>query len=217
MTGGLTWAILTSPLWGAMLAPSYLIWFLLVFNGYWVYKSANMAISALIGYRRLIEGQKTDWLGALDGLDGWERINHLVMVPTYREPPEVLEVMLDHLAAQDFPLQNVSVVLAFEERDLGARERAARLVAQFEGTFRNLWVTYHPDRRGGDPRQVVQPGVRRALGEARAGGRAWRGHPRRRRHRLRRRLAAAREVPERADARVRDQPVAPLRDLAAGA
>jgi cellulose synthase/poly-beta-1,6-N-acetylglucosamine synthase-like glycosyltransferase len=148
LTGGLTWAILTSPLWGAILAPSYLIWFLLIFNGYWVYKSANMAVSAMIGYRRLLDGQKADWLGALDGVTGWERINHLVMVPTYREPPEVLEVMLDHLAAQDFPLRNISVVLAFEERDLGARERAARLVAQFEGTFRNLWVTYHPDREG---------------------------------------------------------------------
>ena len=35
MTGGLTWAILTSPLWGAMLAPGYLIWFLLLFNGHY--------------------------------------------------------------------------------------------------------------------------------------------------------------------------------------
>ncbi len=140
--------MLTSPLWAAVLAPSWLVFFLLLFNGYWVYKSANMAVAALIGYRRLIAGQKADWLGELQGLDDWDRVHHLVMVPTYREPPEVLEVMLDHLAAQDYPLTNVSVVLAFEERDLGARERAARLVAQFEGTFRNLWVTYHADREG---------------------------------------------------------------------
>ena len=147
-TGGLTWAILTSPLWGAILAPGQLVFFLLLFNGYWVYKSANMAVSALIGYRRLVAGQKVDWLGELQSVDGWQRMHHLVMVPTYREPPEVLEVMLDHLAAQDFPVRNVSVVLAFEERDLGARERAARLVEQFEGSFRDLWVTYHPDREG---------------------------------------------------------------------
>ncbi len=147
-TGGLTWAILTSPLWGAILAPSFLVYFLFLFNAYWVYKSGNMAVSALMGYRRLALGQKVDWLGAVQGVEGWNRIHHLVMVPTYREPPEVLEVMLDHLAAQDFPRENVSVVLAFEERDLGARERAARLVGQFEGTFRNLWVTYHPDLEG---------------------------------------------------------------------
>jgi glycosyl transferase family 2 len=144
----LTWTLLSSPLWGAILAPRYLVLFLLGFNTYWVYKSANMAISAVIGYRRLVAGQKADWLGTLQGIEGWDRVHHLVMIPTYREPPEVLEVMLDHLAAQDFLLGNVSVVLAFEERDVGARERAARLVAQFEGTFRNLWVTYHPDREG---------------------------------------------------------------------
>src|SRR3954447_14656935 len=60
LTGGLTWAILTSPLWGAILAPQFLVWFLLLFNGYWVYKSANMAISAMVGYRRLVAGQKAD-------------------------------------------------------------------------------------------------------------------------------------------------------------
>jgi hypothetical protein len=148
MTGGLTWALLTAPIWGAILAPSYLVLFLLGFNAYWLYKSANMAVSALVGYRRLVAGQKADWLGAVQGVVGWDSTHHLVIIPTYREPPEVLEVMLDHLAAQDFPLRNVAVVLAFEERDLDARERAARLVAQFEGTFGHLWVTYHPDREG---------------------------------------------------------------------
>jgi cellulose synthase/poly-beta-1,6-N-acetylglucosamine synthase-like glycosyltransferase len=70
------------------------------------------------------------------------------MIPTYREPPEVLEVMLDHLAEQDFPRERITVVLAFEQRDADARPRAARLVEQFRGTFANLWVTFHPDREG---------------------------------------------------------------------
>ena len=122
------------------------------------------------------------------------------MVPTYREPPEVLEVMLDHLAAQDFPLRNISVVLAFEERDLGARERAARLVAQFEGTFRQLWVTYHPDREG----EI------RGKSSNLAYAARWAKHALVDecgvdirdvdRHGLRCRLPAAPEVPERADA-----------------
>jgi cellulose synthase/poly-beta-1,6-N-acetylglucosamine synthase-like glycosyltransferase len=148
LTGVLTWALLTSPLWGALLAPKHLVVFLLIFNAYWLYKSANMAIAALIGYRRLIAGQKADWLGACQGLPGWERIQHLVMIPTYREPPEVLEVMLEHLAAQDFPRRNVWVVLAFEDRDPAARDCARRLVAQFDGVFADLWVTFHPDREG---------------------------------------------------------------------
>lgn len=148
VTGVVTWSLLTSPLWGALFVPRQLVWFLLLFNAYWLYKSANMAVSALIGYRRLLEGQKTDWLGACQELPGWRRIHHLVMIPTYREPPEVLEVMLDHLEEQDFPRDRVSVVLAFEERDPNARECATRLTSQFEGLFANLWVTFHPDRDG---------------------------------------------------------------------
>ena len=103
-TGSLTWALLTSPLWGALLVPAQFVLFLAVFNAYWLYKSANMAISALVGYRRLEAGRKVDWLGLVREIDGWRRTRHLVLIPTYKEPPEVLEVMLDHLAAQDFPL-----------------------------------------------------------------------------------------------------------------
>jgi cellulose synthase/poly-beta-1,6-N-acetylglucosamine synthase-like glycosyltransferase len=148
VTGGLTWALLTAPIWGAVLAPDRLVLFLLLFNAYWLYKSASMSISALIGYRRLVDGQRQDWLGRCRIHPGWRRVRHLVMIPTYREPLEVLEVMLDHLATQDFPLGNVWVVLAFEERDEGAGDRARRLVEQFEGRFAGLWLTFHPDREG---------------------------------------------------------------------
>ena len=148
LTGSLTWALLTAPIWGAVLAPYNLALFLLLFNAYWLYKSTTMAGGALIGYRRLRAGQQVDWLSACRRLPAWDRVYHLVVVPTYREPPEVLEVMLDHLAAQDFPRANVSVVLAFEERDEGARERATRLLDQFEGRFAHLWATFHPDVEG---------------------------------------------------------------------
>jgi hypothetical protein len=42
----------------------------------------------------------------------------------------------------------VAVVLAFEDRDPGARDCARRLIDQFEGRFAALWATYHPDRAG---------------------------------------------------------------------
>ncbi len=148
LTGSATWALLTAPIWGAFLAPDRLLWFLLVFNAYWLYKTANMAIAGLIGYWRLVAGQKVDWFGICRDLPDWKRVQHLVMVPTYREPPEVLEAMLDHLVTQDFPRRNIWVVLAFEEREVGARDRARRLVEQFAGKFAGLWVTYHPDRDG---------------------------------------------------------------------
>jgi cellulose synthase/poly-beta-1,6-N-acetylglucosamine synthase-like glycosyltransferase len=148
LTGVLTWALLTSPIWGAIVAPDRLLWFLLLFNAYWLYKTANMAIAGLIGYRRLVEGQKIDWLGACREVPGWDRIQHLVIIPTYREPPEVLEAMLDYLAVQDFPRRNLWVVLAFEEREENGPARARRIVEQFADQFAGLRVTYHPDRAG---------------------------------------------------------------------
>ncbi|MFN8522921.1 MAG: glycosyltransferase family 2 protein [Chloroflexota bacterium] len=147
-TGLVTWALVTLPAWGAAFAPRQLAALLIAFNAYWLYKSLNMAVSAVVGFRRLRAGQKVDWRASGRALSGWNRVHHLVLVPTYKEPPEVLEVMLHHLAEQDFPAKRIAVVLAFEERDPLARERASELTRQFGGRFGNLWVTFHQDRPG---------------------------------------------------------------------
>ena len=49
LPGAVTWSLLSIPLWGALLFPDKLAYFLLVFNIYWFYKSATMAICAVAG------------------------------------------------------------------------------------------------------------------------------------------------------------------------
>jgi glycosyltransferase involved in cell wall biosynthesis len=150
LPGAVTWSLLTFPLWGALLFPDKLAYFLLVFNAYWFYKSASMAICAVAGYRRLKRDQRHDWLAEAQSLPGWRDLHHLVLVPTYGEARSILRASLEHLAQQDFPRDNISVVLAFEERDPEARRRAADLLAEFRPRFANLWATFHPD----DPSEV---------------------------------------------------------------
>lgn len=147
-TGALSWLLLSSPLWGAFLAPDKLAYFLLLFNSYWLYKSAMMAGCALVGYRRLDKEQTEDWLARCRRRPGWDRTQHLVLIPTFREPCEVLEVSLEYLTRQDFPGSNIWVVLAFEERDPEAADRARYLLGRFRGHFAGLWATFHPDREG---------------------------------------------------------------------
>jgi hypothetical protein len=150
LPGALTWSLVSIPIWGALLFPDKLAYFLLVFNVYWFYKSATMAICAVAGYRRLKRDQRHEWLAEAQSLPGWRGVHHLVLLPTYGEATSILRASLEHLAQQDFPQENISVVLAFEERDPGARHRAEDLLEEFRPRFANLWATFHPD----DPSEV---------------------------------------------------------------
>lgn len=146
-----TWALITFPIWGAILAPLVLCWAILAFNVYWLVRSGVLAIGATIGYLRLRRDVAIDWLGRARDLPGFESIHHLVLIPTYNEPEAVLCATLDRLAAQDFPSRRLAIVLAFEAREPGAPNRARHLLRRYRGHFGALWALFHPTRPGDVP------------------------------------------------------------------
>lgn len=146
--GALVWIAITSPFWAASIAPEALGFFLLFFSVYWLGRSALFAWGVVVGYHRLQAAQARDWRRDGRRLPGFGKLRHLVIVPTYGENEEILADTLHHLARQDVPLDQVSVVLAFEERDPLAPARASHLTARFGNTFGRFLVTFHPDLPG---------------------------------------------------------------------
>jgi hypothetical protein len=142
------WLIVTAPVWGAILVPAALGFFLILFSIYWLWKSTNFAIGVAVGFWRLHTAQRRNWAAAAATQPGVEQLHHLVLVPTYGESDEIVADTLHCLSQQDFPLARISVVLAFEERDQLAPQRAERLVARFGSLFEHLLVTFHPDLPG---------------------------------------------------------------------
>ena len=173
-----------------------------LFSIYWLWKSLSFASG--VAHRLLApaprpEARLARRLGA--ALPGFDELHHLVIVPTCGESEEILADTLHYLTLQDVPLERVSVVLAFEERDPMAPARAQRLSARFALAVRALPDHLPPRPAGRGQGQVVQPD----LGRAARRGRADR-HRRARsrtadRDRLRRRLAPASPLPGRAGAR----------------
>jgi hypothetical protein len=145
---GVAWAAITSPAWAAIIAPQVLGYFLVAFSAYWAWRSAEFTAGLLIGLRRMHMSQRRDWVAAGNCLPGFERLHHVVIVPTYKESDQILTETLACLARQSLPLERVSVVLAFEERDADAPDRAARLSARFARHFGHWLVTMHPDVPG---------------------------------------------------------------------
>jgi hypothetical protein len=148
LPGICTWLILTSLIWASFLTPLALAIGILAYDTYWLYRSTSLGIRAIVAYRRLRRTEAFDWLGAASQLPDFERVHHLLIVPTYGEAVDILRTTLQHLAGQDFPHQRLAVVLAFEARDAEASHRAQLLTREFEGEFGQLWATFHPQLPG---------------------------------------------------------------------
>jgi len=147
-----TWGLVTFPLWGALVAPLTLAWLVLIFNAYWLLRSSMLGIGAIVSFIRLRRSERTDWLTAASALDGFDRVHHAIIIPTYKEDDAILSETLDHLADQDFPSERIAVVLAFEARDPGAGPRAARLLSRYRSRFGQMWALFHvlgPDELAG--------------------------------------------------------------------
>jgi hypothetical protein len=142
------WLIVTAPVWAALIAPAAFGFGMLLFSIYWLWKSISFACGVMIGFWRLHRAQQRDWIADSVNLDGFEQLRHLVMVPTCGENEEIVADTLHCLTLQDVPLDRVSVVLAFEERDPVAPARAKRLSARFAPLFQHFLITFHPDLQG---------------------------------------------------------------------
>jgi cellulose synthase/poly-beta-1,6-N-acetylglucosamine synthase-like glycosyltransferase len=77
-------------------------------------------------------------------------VHHVVVIPNYNEPLEVLERTLHSLWVQEGARQHMTVVLAMEERETEARSKAQFLLAHHKGKFFHLMATFHPSGLPGE-------------------------------------------------------------------
>lgn len=74
----------------------------------------------------------------------WNDVIHIVMVPTYKTPRNVLDASLNCLEQFSLARSNMMICMAFEEREEGCHEKAAKLMADYEGRFMCMFAAFHP-------------------------------------------------------------------------
>lgn len=149
LPGLVSWTLILFPIFGSLLVPKLVAYYIITFAVYWFYRSFSVAILALIGHFRLQASEKYDWLGDLKDFPGWKKVQHVILMPTYREPITILKRSLEGLRKQTVPLANLHVYVSFEEREgEKAKEKARELRKEFRGVFGTLVTTFHPDIEG---------------------------------------------------------------------
>lgn len=149
LPGVITWTFITSPVWAGLFFPEAMAYVVIFFALYWFCQSARIARGIFVSYRQMKKDTTRDWLSDCQNLLGFEKIQHLVIIPTYKEPLHTLERTLEGFKKQTFPKKRMHLVMAQEEREgEEGHKKMEALTAKFKNDFAHLWVTYHPDIPG---------------------------------------------------------------------
>lgn len=145
LPGTLSWSALFLPIILSRFLPAAVVTFVILFDLYWLYKAVTMTIHLVFGYRKHKAAMAINWLPKAKRLKRFDDFYHAVIVATYKEDLAVLQETLKAIVDSDYPLKNIILVLATEQRDRAkALANAKALRQQFGKRFKEFLVTSHP-------------------------------------------------------------------------
>jgi len=148
LPGAISWTLILFPILGSFWIPHYVAYYAILFDIFWLYKSATLAFTSLLSHFKIKAAKVYDWLNDVKKLDNWEKVHHLIIIPTYKEPIATIERGIESIANQVYPKEKISVVLATEKREKEAKQKGEILSKKYKDTFANFIVTSHPDLPG---------------------------------------------------------------------
>jgi len=149
LPGLLAWSTIVLMVFFSWLLPAWVSVFIILFDIYWLLKTVYLSLHLRATFSTMRANMKVDWLARLDAVPAarmaWHDIRHLVILPMYNEPYEVVRESFESLSRTHYPLERMIVVLALEERaGTAARETGERIQKEFASRFGKFLVTVHP-------------------------------------------------------------------------
>lgn len=145
LPGVIVWSILIGMVVASAVTPVAAAIFIILFDMYWLLKTTTLSVYMTVIFRRMKANMKIDWLAKARELEGWDEIYHLVLLPMYSEPYEVIEETFESLLRENYPKGKMIIVLGTEERaGQEAYDIALRAKEKYGEHFRNFMVTQHP-------------------------------------------------------------------------
>ncbi len=148
--GIISWATIVACFVFSWLAPAVTAIFIILFDLYWLLKTVYLSLHLRVGYKRMTQNLKVDWLAKVKKIDDWERLHHLVVFPMYQESIEVVRPAFQALVNNTYPLDKMIVVLTYEEKGEDGAEIAQKMSEEFGGKFFKFISTCHPSGLEGE-------------------------------------------------------------------
>lgn len=144
-----TWIIVTIPLWLSPFHPAVVAYGIIAFNLYFLFQAVQTSVNAIRSYLLLVRHSAINYSDHLAQVlpehqaYAPKHIQHFIVIPCYKESTAKIGETIDCILAGDYPyLQNMTVVLAFEDREVEARLKEKDLRQRYQDKLA-LHATYH--------------------------------------------------------------------------
>src|SRR3989344_569782 len=156
----LAWSTLIIVVLASRYIPTAAAIFIILFDIYWLLKTIYLSLHLRYSFVKMRKYLKIDWLEKIKNLKSeeitqpnfpWENVYHLVILPMYREPYEVVQESFNSLRQMNYPKDKFIVVLSAEEA--GGREAKAvlrQIEEEFGQDFFKFMTTIHPSDLPGE-------------------------------------------------------------------
>ena len=148
LPGIFSWTLILLPVWGSLLIPLQVTYFILAFDVFFFTRSFSLVFTSYSGSKKIKEAEKKDWLSIAKQNPDFEKVNQVIFLPNYKESLTMLTRLVKTLADQTFPTKKMHVVLAMEKRETEAKAKSEEVMKEFDGVFASITATYHPDILG---------------------------------------------------------------------
>ena len=149
--GVLSWATLITLFVLSWHQPLWVALFAIVFDLFWLLRIIYRSFLLKVGYKKMREHERIDWLERVKKFEHWRDYYHLVVVPMYKEPLRVIRESFLSLKNSDYPKDRMIVVLAVEERARNEVQKTAEVIKkEFGSEFFKFLVVWHPSGLPGE-------------------------------------------------------------------
>lgn len=165
--GAFSWGTLLLIILLSWLKPVWITIFIIIYVLFWLFRTIYLSFYLRSGYKIMRENENIDWIERLNQLtrsnfketwadkqstiSDWRDIYHLVVLPMYKEPLEIIRNSFLSLVNSDYPKDKMIIVLACEERAKEHSQPIARAIKnEFGDKFFNFLITWHPQNLPGE-------------------------------------------------------------------
>ncbi len=143
--GLIAWGVLATAFGLSLFAPVAGIIFIIVFDLYWMLRVYYFVIHVVAAYRSYRKTIGVDWYAKVQEIDGWERIHHLIMLPTFQEDESIVEEAMRAVLRGPYRTDRVIIALGGEEKDQkNFLPIAEAMRKKYADRFAGFIVTVHP-------------------------------------------------------------------------
>lgn len=149
--GMLIWSTFLGTIVLSFIKPLWVISFILVFALLWLLRVLYFVLFIFVGWRRYRQDSAQDWSKIVPQMAGADELYHLIILPTYEEPFEVLDSSIQSYKSAKYDKSKMIIVISKEERaSQETKDVPRRIYEKYKNDFLHIEITEHPDGIAGE-------------------------------------------------------------------